>query len=136
MTLQDKIIGALILIHSTLGVLWTFWVGSEINFPVEFVAPNLALAALGIGSGTAWLKRRWWAAFLAMAFFLAQLVHVFTPTLQWSFTLGLYFNIALGWFSGVELGINLAALVMLIWVGARAFAPNDSFKPTSLRDPA
>lgn len=61
---------------------------------------------------------------MGVAFYLVQLVHVLTPTFQWSFTLGFNFNISFGWIDDGELGINLVALVMLWWVGARSLAPS------------
>jgi len=130
MTIQDKIIASILLLHSSLGVLWTFWVASQIGFPPAFLTANLSLAAIGIASGIGWFMRRRWAAYLCIAFFLIQLVHVHTPTLQWSFTLGFNLNIALGWISSGEFGVNLFALVMLLWSSARAFAPNNSSKRT------
>jgi hypothetical protein len=79
-----------------------------------------------------WYCRWHWLAqaaplgiYLGAAFFLAQLVHIFTPTFQWSFTLGFNLNISLGWLSSGELGLNLFALAMLLWVGARAFAADN-----------
>ena len=136
MAIQDKIIAGILLAHSTLGILWTYWIGSQIGFPAMFIATNLVLAAIGITAGIGWLKRHRWAVYLGILFFLVQLVHVLTPTFQWSFSLGFNLNIALGWLSSGELGINLFALVMLVWVSARAFAPNNSFKPKPLRGSA
>ena len=128
MATQDKIIAGVMLIHGSLGTLWTFWVASQIGFPFVFVAANLALAAIGVAAGIGWFKQRRWAIYLGIAFFLAQLVHILTPTFQWSFTLGFNLNISFGWLSSGELGLNLFALAMLLWVSARAFAPNNSFK--------
>ncbi len=136
MAMQDKIIAGIMLVHGSLGILWTFWVASQIGFPATFLAANLALAAIGIAAGIGWLKRRRWAAYVAIAFFLVQLVHVLTSTFQWSFTLGFNLNVSLGWLSSGELGLNLFALVMLLWSSARTFAPNNSFKPNPLRGSA
>jgi hypothetical protein len=136
MALQDKIVAGILLVHSTLGMLWVYWIGSQAGFPAVFLATNVALAAIGATAGIAWLRRRRWAAYLAMLFFFVQLVHVLTPTFQWSFTLGFNLNIALGWLSSGELGINLFALVMLVWVSALALAPNSSLKPKPLRGSA
>ena len=130
MVMQDKIIGGVMLAHGSLGILWTIWIASKIGFPHQFIVANLALAAMGIGAGIGWFKRRRWAIYLGLAFFFVQLVHVLTPTFQWSFTLGFNLNVALGWFSGGEIGLNLFALAMLIWLRVRAFAPNNSFKPS------
>src|SRR5574337_458509 len=128
MAIQDKIIAGVMLIHGSLGILWTFWVASQIGFPTVFVAANLVLAAIGIAAGIGWIKRRRWAIYLGAAFFLAQLVHILTPTFQWSFTLGFNLNISLGWLSSGEFGLNLFALAMLLWVSARAFAADNWFK--------
>jgi hypothetical protein len=136
MTMQDKIIAGIVLVHGSLGTLWTFWVASQIGFPAAFIAANLALAAMGIAAGIGWFKRRHWAVYLGIAFFLVQLMHILTPTFQWSFTLGFNLNVALGWLSSGELGLNLFALVMLFWSSARAFAPNNLFKPNPLRGSA
>ena len=130
MAIQEKIIAGIILAHSSLGVVWTFLVASQAGFPSVFLATNLVLAAMGFAAGVGLLKRRRWAIYLAIAFFLVQLVHVLTPTFQWSFTLGFNLNVALGSLSSGELGLNLFALVMLVWLGVRAFAPNNSFKPS------
>ena len=136
MATQDKIIAGVLLLHSSLGVLWTYWVASHAGFPSTFLVTNLVLAALGVAAGIAWLRRHRWAGYLALAFFLVQLVLVLTPTFQWSFTLGFNLNIGLGWFGSGEVGLNLFAAGMLIWIGTRAFAPNKSFKPNSLRESA
>ncbi len=133
MAMQDKIIAGIMLVHGSLGILWTFWVSSQIGFPPVFLAANLVLAAIGIAAGIGWFKQRRWAVYLGIVFFLVQLVHVLTPTFQWSFTLGFNLNIALGWLSSGELGLNLFALVMLLWSSARAFASNNSFKPNPHR---
>ena len=136
MAMQDKIIAGVMLVHGSLGILWTFWVASQLGFPASFLAANLGLAAMGIAAGIGWFKRRRWAVYLGIVFFLVQLVHVLTPTFQWSFTLGFNLNISLGWLSSGELGLNLFAFVMLVWSSARAFAPNNSFKPKPLRGSA
>lgn len=128
MAMQDKIIAGILLLHSTLGELWTFWVAPQTGFSPAFMSGNLVLAVIGIASGVGLLKGLRWAVYSGILFFLVQLVHVMTPTFQWSFTLGFNFNVALGWLSSGELGINLFALVMLAWMGARAFATNKSFK--------
>jgi hypothetical protein len=130
MAIQEKIIAGIILVHCSLGAVWTFVVASQAGFPSAFLATNLVLAAMGLAAGVGFLKPRRWAIYLAIAFFLVQLVHVLTPTFQWSFTLGFNLNVALGWLSSGELGLNLFALVMLVWLVARAFAPNNSFKPS------
>lgn len=132
MAIQDKSIAGILLAHSALGILWTLWITFQHGFPAEFLAANLILAATGIAAGIGWLKRRRWAAYFGILFFLVQLVHVLTPAFQWSFTLGFNLNIALGWFSTGELGINLFALVMLVWVSVRAFSPKNSFAPRPL----
>lgn len=125
MAIQDKAIAGIMLVHSSLGILWTYWVASQIGFPAIFLTANLALAAIGIVAGIGWLRHGRWAIYLAIGFFLVQLVHVLTPTFQWSFTLGFNFNISFGWFTYGEFSLNLVALAMLAWSSARAFAPNE-----------
>ena len=133
MTKQDKAIAGITLAHGILGILWVFWVASQIGYPTVFISVNLVLAIAGIVAGIGWFKRKLWAAYLVLAFYLVQLVHVLTPTFQWSFTLGFNLNIGLGWIDSGQLALNLFALVMLIWTTSRAFAPNNSFKPSPLR---
>lgn len=133
MAMQDKIIAGIILAHSAFGIVWTLLMASQTGFPAVFIATNLALAAMGLVAGVGLLKRRRWAIYLAIGFFLVQFVHVFTPTFQWSFTLGVNLNVELGWLSNGELGFNVFALVMLVWLGARTFAPDHSFQPTPQR---
>ena len=136
LTKQDKAIAGITLSHGTLGILWIFWVASQIGYPVVFIAVNLVLAVAGIAAGLGWFYRKLWAAYLAIAFYFVQLVHVLTPSFQWSFTLGFNFNIGLGWIDSGQLALNLFTLAMLIWASSRAFAPNNSFKPTPLRGAA
>lgn len=133
MAMQDKIIAGIILVHSAFGIFWTFLVASRTGFPSVFLATNLALAAMGLVAGVGLLKRRRWAIYLAIGFFLVQFVHVFTPTFQWSFTLGVNLNVQLGWLSNGELGFNVFALIMLAWLAARTFALDHSSQPTPLR---
>ena len=133
LTKQDKAIAGITLAHGILGILWVFGVASQIRYPTVFISVNLVLAIAGIVAGIGWFKRKLWAAYLALAFYLVQLVHVLTPTFQWSFTLGFNLNIGLGWIDSGQLALNLFALVMLIWTTSRAFAPNNSFKPSPLR---
>lgn len=133
MAMQDKIIAGVLLLHGTLGAVWTAWAVFQLGFPVAFLAANLALVAVGVGAGVGSFCGRRWAPYLGAAFYLIQLVHVFTSTFQWSFTLGFHLNIALGWLSSGELGINLLALVMLGWMGVRALARDRSSRPTPLR---
>jgi len=126
MATQDKIIAGAMLIHGSFGTLWTLWAACQTGFPPMFVAANLALAAVGVAAGIGWFMQRRWSIYLGIAFFLTQLVHIFTPTFQWSFTLGFNLTISLGWINTGEFGLNLFALAMLLWVRARAFAPNNS----------
>jgi hypothetical protein len=133
LTKQDKAIAGITLAHGTLGILWILWAVSQIGDPVVFIAANLTLAIAGIAAGLGWFHRKSWAAYLVMAFYLVQLVHVFTPSFLWSFNLGINFNIGCGWDEFGQLQLNLFALGMLIWTSSRAFAPNNSLKPTPLR---
>jgi hypothetical protein len=130
LTKQEKAIGGITLAHGALGILWMFWATSQIGSPVVFIAPNLTLAFAGIAAGVGWFHRKSWAAYLVIAFYCVQLVHVFTPVFQWSFTLGIHVNISLGWDEFGDLGLNLFALAMLIWTSSRVFGPNSSFKQT------
>ncbi|MEO7325437.1 MAG: hypothetical protein ABIW82_11475 [Dokdonella sp.] len=136
MDTQDKIIASILLIHSSFGILWTCWVAANMGFPVVFIGTNLLLAATGIVAGLGLFKNWLWASFFGIVFFLVQLIHVFTPTFQWSFTLGFGINIMLGWLGAGALGVNLFALLMLGWLSARTFLPDNAPGPNPPGSPA
>jgi hypothetical protein len=130
---QDRVIAGALLAHGALGILWTSWIASSIESPAAFLIANLTLATVGVVAGVGWFKQWRWAGYFSVVFYLAQLVHVLTPTFQWSFTLGFNLNVSLGWLSDGELGVNLFALAMLLWSSARAFSPDSALKPNPLR---
>lgn len=129
MDTQDKIIASILLIHSSLGILWTCWVAANIGFPAAFIGANLLLAATGLVAGIGLFKNWLWAGFFGIVFFLVQLIQVFTSTFQWSFTLGFGINISLGWLGASSVGVNLFALLMLVWLSARTFLPDNAPEP-------
>jgi len=90
------------------------------RFPDVFLVTNLILSAIGFTAGFYVFKQRRWATALALLFFAVQLVHILTPTSQWSFTLGFGVNVSLGWFGEGEYGLNLYALAMLLWCAWQA----------------
>jgi hypothetical protein len=130
MSRQDKAIGYILLAHSTLGLIWAFWVAAQTGFPVVFLVSNICLAALGVAAGTAIFRQHTWAIRLSVVFYLAQLLHLVSPVVHWSFTLGLSFVVTFGVLKNAQIGVNLYALGMLFWLSARAVAPNYSSKPT------
>ena len=128
-TIQDKLIASILIAHSLLGSLWTYSASEQLGFPPGFLASNLALSAAGLAAGIGYWNRRRWAAILGILFLAVQLFHIVTPTFQFSFTLGLNLNIDLGWIESGVLGINLFALVMLLWLSHRAIGTVSSAKP-------
>lgn len=131
MSTQDKIIGGIFLAHGLLGALWAVWVAWSLGFPISFLIGNLVLAAIGVATGRGWLKRKPWAPYLGLVFYLVQLPQVFATTFQWSFTLGLNLIVSIGGMNGGELGLNLFALVMLLWSSSRAFSSGNCFDPVA-----
>jgi hypothetical protein len=127
MASQDKVIGGVLVAHGLLGIAWTYSTASKFGFPEMFLISNLALAAIGIASGVGCFVGRRWAALLGIFFLAVQLFHVLTPTFHFSFTLGLDLVISAGWYNWGQFGINLFALAMLVWLGARLSAPMSSF---------
>jgi hypothetical protein len=131
MAKQDKVIAAIVLLHSSAGLFWVCRVAAQAGFPIVFLGLNLVLAAAGIAGGIGWLTGRR-LGLVVLAFYLAQLIHVITPVFQWSFTLGFNLNVTFGWVGDGELGVNLVALGMLGWAIARILAPDSSFKSREL----
>jgi|GEM_PF-2135412 len=128
MATQDKIIAGVLTIHSLLGALWTYFVASQLGFPIFFLTSNFALAAIGLAAGIGCFKKLRWSALLGLLFFAVQLPHIITTSFRFSFSLGLNATISFGWFGFGQMGINLFALAMLIWISFRVGAPNSSLK--------
>ncbi|KGI79180.1 hypothetical protein LF63_0100615 [Oleiagrimonas soli] len=118
----------ILVLHSTLGAVWTFVVASRFGFPALFLVLNFALVLVGLTAGIGWFRERRWAGVLGLLFFAVQLIHVAAPNFHFSFTLGFSVIVAMGWFGGVRLGINLYALVLLFWLGIRVVSLNGSLK--------
>lgn len=136
MSVQDKIIGGILLAHGALGALWAVWIAWAMGPPALFLITNLILAAIGVAAGLGWFKRTRWAPYLGLAFYFVQLPQVLAPTFQWSFTLGFNLNFSLGWMNGGQLGLNMFALAMLLWSSARAFSADNCFDPQPSDEPA
>jgi len=128
MAIQDKVIAGILVLHSALGAIWTYAVGAQLGFPASFLVSNFVLVAIGTVAGIGCFAGQRWAAYLGLLFFAIQLVHLVTPGFHFSFTLGLNFVISAGWFGSGQVGLNLFALAMLLWLGIRVHASNGSFK--------
>ena len=63
----------------------------------SFLVPNLALALVGIVAGIGCLLSKRWAAYMGLVFWGIQIIHVLTPTFQFSFALGLNTVLSAGW---------------------------------------
>lgn len=128
MATQDRVIAGVLTIHSLLGAVWTYFVAAQLGFPSFFLTTNFALVAIGLAAGIGCFKKLRWAALLGLLFFAVQLLNIITPSFRLSFSLGLNVTISLGWFGSGQVGINLFALAMLIWISFRVCAPNNSLK--------
>ena len=137
MATQDRVIAGVLTIHSLLGAVWTYFVAAQLGFPSFFLTTNFALVAIGLAAGIGCFKKLRWAALLGLLFFAVQLLniitpsfrlYIITPSFRLSFSLGLNVTISLGWFGSGQVGINLFALAMLIWISFRVCAPNNSLK--------
>ncbi|GAB3032799.1 hypothetical protein GCM10027285_14490 [Oleiagrimonas citrea] len=131
MAAQDKVIASILVLHSMLGAVWTYWMASRFGFPVLFLIFNIALVLVGLAAGIGWFRERRWAAWLGSLFFAMQLIHIATTNFHFSFTLGFSMIVAMGWFGVARVGINLFALVMLFWLGVRVAVSGSPFKRSS-----
>lgn len=128
---QEKVIAGTLIAHGLLGAIWTYSIASRLESPANFFLSNLSLATIGISAGIGWISRRRWGAMLGMFFFAVQLIHIVTPTLRWSFTLGFDFTVSFGWIDSGNFGINVFALTMLVWSASRLVALDRPFRGTS-----
>ncbi len=128
MARQDRIVAGITLAHALLGIPWTFWVRSQSGGADTALVYDMVLAAAGIAAGVGWFRGRYWAGFLAFAYYLVQLVRVATPGFEWSFMLGFNLSVPVSWATGHQLGLNLFALAMLLWASRRAFADDGAFR--------
>ena len=122
MTRQDRIVAGITLAHASLGMAWTFWLALRTGGTDTRFLYDVVLASGGIAAGAGWFRGRYWAGFVAFAYYLVQLVRMATPGYEWPFMLGFNVSVGLGWAAGHQLAINLFALTMLIWASLRAFA--------------
>ena len=120
-TLNEKALAGILIAHGVLGVAWLYWVASNNGFPSSFLAQNLALAAAGISAGIGFLKKKKWSLPVGLFFYGVQILQIFTPTFQFSFSLGVNLNILAGWFKAGSLGVNLFALIMFLWFSRKAY---------------
>lgn len=129
MAMTDKIISGLLLTHGLFGGVWTTHVASSNGYPLFFLTSNIALALAGVIAGVGGLQGKRWAAFTGLIFWGIQLVHIISPALTFSFTLGLNVIVSAGWFGSGQVGLNIFALVMALWLASRLRTPDSSFAP-------
>jgi uncharacterized membrane protein (DUF2068 family) len=127
MAAQDKIVAGVLVTQSLVGIAWTWSIASALGFPETFLVTNLALAVVGLVSGVGCFRGMRWAAYLGLVFFGIQVLQVVTPTFQFSFTLGFNATMSAGWFDFGKIGVNLFALVLLIWLAIRLGKPEGAF---------
>ena len=117
---QDRIVAGITLAHALAAIPWTFWVAWKLG-TTDTLVYDMVLASGGIAAGVGWFRGRYWAGFVAFAYYLVQLVRVATPGFEWSFMLGFNLSVGLGWAPERQLALNLFALAMLVWAAVRAF---------------
>lgn len=81
---QDKLIAAMVLLHSSLGLVWVCLVAAQLGLSGWFLPTNLALAAAGLMAGVGVYRRQPWGIWLAFVFAAMQLAHLLSPDLQFS----------------------------------------------------
>ncbi|RKF30560.1 hypothetical protein [Paraburkholderia fungorum] len=125
--MKDKVIAVILTVHGLLGAVWTLWIASTHGNPPLFLISNLTLAVAGATAGFGCLKEKRWAAYLGLCFWAIQIVHVLTPHFQFSFTLGFNAVLSAVWYGFGQIGVNVFALVMLVWLTHRISSPDSSF---------
>lgn len=131
MAKSDKIVSGILLGHGLLGCVWVAQMASRYGYSLVFLVPNLALALMGIIAGIGCLLSKRWAAYTGLVFWGIQIVHVLTPTFQFSFALGLNAVLSAGWYGLGQIGLNVFALVLFCWLAARIKSFRSSFSPAS-----
>ncbi|WP_267225827.1 hypothetical protein [Dyella silvae] len=123
MAKQDKIIAGVLVFHGTTGIVWTIWLASKIGYPALFITLNLMLAVLGIVAGVGCFRGDDRSAPLGQLFWAVQLLHFVTGAFTFSFTLGLNLVFSLGWINFGQMGVNVFALGMMVWLARRMGNP-------------
>src|SRR5688500_18043440 len=72
MTRQDRIVAGITLAHASLGMAWTFWLASRTGATDTRFLYDVVLASGGIAAGAGWFRGRYWAGFVAFAYYLVQ----------------------------------------------------------------
>jgi len=131
MAKSDKIVSGILLGHGLLGCVWVAQMAPQYGHSPTFLVPNLGLALVGIVAGIGCLLSKRWAAYMGLVFWGIQIIHVLTPTFQFSFALGLNTVLSAGWYGFGQIGLNVVALALFCWLAARIKASDSSFRPTS-----
>ncbi len=116
MPTQSRILATLLLLHSLFGIAWIWTVGQRSEFYRLFVMPAGTIVLIGIAAAVGLFLGRRWGRWLGMLFYLIQVVDVWTAGFRWAFTLGLGFDVALGWIDEAEISVDLVSLAMLVWL--------------------
>ena len=133
LAVQDRLISYFLIFQAIGGGATLAWLATRTQIPVGawMIFGSLIIAALVAGVWS--LRRRRWAALLGLIVFAVQIPIVITKTVTFYAWLAVHIDIAMTWQQQAKFGINLVALVMLIWACIRYVAPNNSFKPNLLR---
>ncbi|HUA79536.1 MAG TPA: hypothetical protein VL997_04130 [Dyella sp.] len=131
MAISDKIISGALLTHGLYGCVWTIQLASSHGYPGLFLLPNTMLALAGVVAGIGCFRGKRWAAYTGLVFWGIQIIDILTPTFQFSFTLGLNAVLAAGWYGVGQFGVNIFALILLLWLLARTRAPGSPFHRVS-----
>lgn len=128
---QDKGIAYFLIFQAVVGglVFAHLAVNTSIPLGVWVVFAPLIAAALAAGIGS--LARKRWAAILGAAVFAAQAPIFASHYFSYSAWLGIHLDFAFNWNDQAKIGVNVFALVMLIWSGFRLNAADSPFKETT-----
>lgn len=118
MSRQDKVIAWILILEGAmaLATLAYAWYVSPSIGTLLLLGP---LSLMSIGAGIGILRRRRWAYILGMIVLLVQVPAVQTPWFYYFLWLGLQFKIYVGTIGAWQVGINLLALAILVWLGYR-----------------
>ena len=129
MSKQDKTIAWILILQGSMALVTLAYTLLVSPSPSTFVwlAP---LSVLSIGAGTGMLRSKRWAYILGIVVILFQIPAIKTPWFSYFLWLGFQLKIYIGSLGSWQIGINLFALAVLVWIAYRYNAPNNSFKPS------
>jgi hypothetical protein len=117
---HEKVIGSLLIVHALHGVWWVYEAHARVASPALFATLNVILAAIGLSAGIGYFKAYASARVLGQLFYGVQVPQLLLGPFIWSFTLGLQLVFSFGWINFGQIGVNILALAMLIWISSHS----------------